>query len=80
MVEGGSSKAFTKIKKMVFPEPATLHLLLDKLADSVIDYLNAQVKAGAQSLMVFDTWGGAFSLRLCCFAAVHGKDRQWFNS
>ncbi len=63
MVEGGSSKAFTKIKKMAFAEPATLHLLLDKLADSVIDYLNAQVKAGAQSLMVFDTWGGVLSPR-----------------
>ena len=63
MVEGGSSKAFTKIKKMAFAEPATLHLLLDKLADSVIEYLNAQVKAGAQSLMVFDTWGGVLSPR-----------------
>ena len=63
MVEGGSSKAFTKIKKMAFAEPQTLHLLLDKLADSVIDYLNAQVKAGAQSLMIFDTWGGVLSPR-----------------
>ncbi|MDD0823863.1 uroporphyrinogen decarboxylase [Mannheimia sp. AT1] len=71
MVEGGSSKAFTKIKKMMYAEPQTLHKLLDKLADSVILYLNAQIKAGAQSVMVFDTWGGvlahneykAFSLR-----------------
>lgn len=57
MVEGGSSKAFTKLKKMMYAEPATLHLLLDKLADSVILYLNAQIKAGAQSVMVFDTQG-----------------------
>ena len=63
MVEGGSSKAFTKIKKMMYAEPATLHLLLDKLADSVIAYLNAQIKAGAQSVMVFDTWGGALTPR-----------------
>ncbi len=63
MVEGGSSKTFGKIKKMAFAEPQTLHLLLDKLADSVIDYLNAQVKAGAQSLMVFDSWGGVLSPR-----------------
>ncbi len=63
MVEGGSSKVFGKIKKMAFAEPQTLHLLLDKLADSVIDYLNAQVKAGAQSLMVFDSWGGVLSPR-----------------
>ncbi|CAH9064495.1 Uroporphyrinogen decarboxylase [Pseudoalteromonas holothuriae] len=63
MVEGGSSKVFGKIKKMAFAEPQTLHLLLDKLADSVIDYLNAQVEAGAQSLMVFDSWGGVLSPR-----------------
>lgn len=63
MVEGGSSKAFTKIKKMMYAEPATLHLLLDKLADSVIEYLNAQIKAGAQSVMVFDTWGGVLTPR-----------------
>ena len=63
MVEGGSSKVFGKIKKMAFAEPQTLHLLLDKLADSVIDYLNAQIKAGAQSLMVFNSWGGVLSPR-----------------
>lgn len=63
MVEGGSSKAFTKLKKMMYAEPQTLHLLLDKLADSVIFYLNAQIKAGAQSVMVFDTWGGVLTGR-----------------
>lgn len=63
MVEGGSSKAFTKIKKMMYAEPQALHLLLDKLADSVILYLNAQIAAGAQSVMVFDTWGGVLSPR-----------------
>lgn len=63
MVEGGTSKAFTKIKKMAFSAPQTLHLLLDKLADSVTDYLNAQIAAGAQSLMIFDTWGGVLSPR-----------------
>ncbi|HIP76749.1 MAG TPA: uroporphyrinogen decarboxylase [Psychromonas hadalis] len=63
MVEGGTSKAFTKIKKMAFAEAKILHLLLDKLADSVISYLNAQIEAGAQSVMVFDTWGGVLSPR-----------------
>ncbi|MBS9425849.1 uroporphyrinogen decarboxylase [Photorhabdus caribbeanensis] len=63
MVEGGSSKAFTKIKKMMYVEPAIMHLLLDKLADSVILYLNAQIKAGAQSVMIFDTWGGVLTGR-----------------
>lgn len=61
MVEGGSSKAFTKIKKMMYAEPQLLHTLLDKLADSVILYLNAQIKAGAQAVMVFDTWGGVLA-------------------
>ncbi|RQW61130.1 uroporphyrinogen decarboxylase [Vibrio viridaestus] len=63
MVEGGSSKAFTKIKKMMYSDPAVLHLLLDKLADSVISYLNGQIKAGAQSVMIFDTWGGVLTPR-----------------
>ncbi|PAR19510.1 uroporphyrinogen decarboxylase [Vibrio metoecus] len=63
MVEGSSSKAFTKIKKMMYSDPAVLHALLDKLADSVISYLNAQIKAGAQAVMVFDTWGGVLTPR-----------------
>ncbi|RKF14437.1 uroporphyrinogen decarboxylase [Alginatibacterium sediminis] len=61
MVEGGATKSFSEIKKMGFSDAPTLHLLLDKLADSVISYLNAQVEAGAQSLMIFDTWGGVLS-------------------
>lgn len=61
MVEGGSSKAFTKIKKMLYSEPHLLHQLLAKLADSVTLYLNAQIKAGAQAVMIFDTWGGVLS-------------------
>ncbi|STO64909.1 uroporphyrinogen decarboxylase [Haemophilus parahaemolyticus] len=61
MVESGSSKAFTKIKKMMYADPQLLHALLDKLADSVILYLNAQIKAGAQAVMVFDTWGGVLA-------------------
>lgn len=63
MVEGGSSKAFTKIKKMLYSEPQLLHALLDKLADSVILYLNGQIAAGAQSVMIFDTWGGVLAHR-----------------
>ncbi len=61
MVEGGSSKDFAKTKKMAFSEPAMMHLLLDKLADSVILYLNAQIKAGAQAVQIFDSWGGVLS-------------------
>ena len=61
MVEGGSSKTFPKIKRMIYSEPATIHLLLDKLADSVIDYLNAQIESGAQAVQIFDTWGGVLA-------------------
>ncbi|WP_370549305.1 uroporphyrinogen decarboxylase [Edwardsiella tarda] len=63
MVEGGSSKAFTKIKKMMYADPAALHHLLNKLAQSVILYLNAQIRAGAQAVMIFDTWGGVLTGR-----------------
>ncbi|SFV84925.1 Uroporphyrinogen III decarboxylase [hydrothermal vent metagenome] len=61
MIEGGSSKTFANTKKMLFNDPQALHLLLDKLADSVIKYLNQQVLSGADSLMIFDTWGGVLS-------------------
>ena len=61
MVEGGSSRTFQIIKQMLYREPETLHALLAKLADSVTLYLNAQIRAGAQSVMVFDTWGGILS-------------------
>ncbi|MCL4130393.1 UNVERIFIED_CONTAM: hypothetical protein GTU68_036525 [Idotea baltica] len=61
MVEGGSSKDFAKVKGMLFDAPEQMHALLDVLAKSVIAYLNAQIAAGAQSIMLFDTWGGALS-------------------
>jgi uroporphyrinogen decarboxylase len=61
MIEGSSSKNFAKIKSMMFNEPALLHKLLDKLAQSVASYLNAQIAAGAQTVMLFDTWGGMLS-------------------
>ncbi|MDO8826932.1 uroporphyrinogen decarboxylase [Methylophaga sp.] len=61
MVEGGSSKDFAKIKAMMFDAPEVMHDLLSVLAKSVTAYLNAQIAAGAQALMLFDTWGGALS-------------------
>ena len=63
MVEGGGSKEFALVKRMLFDQPALMHRLLDVLARAVTAYLNAQVAAGAQALMVFDTWGGALSPR-----------------
>ncbi|HEY3643880.1 MAG TPA: uroporphyrinogen decarboxylase [Gammaproteobacteria bacterium] len=61
MVEGGSSKDFSRIKKLLYAEPKTLHQLLDVLARSVTQYLNAQIAAGAQAVMIFDTWGGTLT-------------------
>jgi uroporphyrinogen decarboxylase len=58
MVEGGSSKNFSKVKGLMYENPSYMHKLLDKLADTVIDYLDGQIEAGVDSVMVFDTWGG----------------------
>lgn len=63
MVEGGSSKEFRFTKQMMYAQPEVLHALLDHLADSVIDYLNAQIDAGAQAIQIFDSWGGALAHR-----------------
>ncbi len=61
MVEGGSSKTFSKVKALLFEDPTSAHTLMSKLADSVALYLNAQIEAGAQAVMVFDSWGGALT-------------------
>ncbi|MBT8109050.1 MAG: uroporphyrinogen decarboxylase [Gammaproteobacteria bacterium] len=59
MVEGGSSREFPTIKGLAAENPEALAALLDTVAATTIDYLNAQVEAGAQAVMVFDTWGAA---------------------
>jgi uroporphyrinogen decarboxylase len=61
MVEGKSSKSFQKVKSLMFEQPQLMHQMLDKLAQSVASYLNAQIAAGADAVMVFDTWGGMLS-------------------
>lgn len=61
MVEGKGSKNFSVVKKMLYNEPALAHLILNKLADAVIDYLNAKIEAGADAIQIFDTWGGILS-------------------
>ena len=63
MVEGSTTKTFSRVKGMLYSEPALLHELLDTIAKSVTTYLNAQVAAGAQALMIFDTWGGVLTPR-----------------
>jgi uroporphyrinogen decarboxylase len=82
-VEGGSSRDFSRIKGMMYEEPATLRALLETLANATTLYLNAQIAAGAQAIMVFDTWGGVltpaqyreFSLHYMQ-AIVHGLKRE----
>jgi uroporphyrinogen decarboxylase len=61
MVEGGSSRGFPVIKRMAYQRPDLLHRLLDHLTSATVAYLNAQVAAGAQAVMVFDTWGSALT-------------------
>ena len=54
---------FCQDKALAFDNPASMHLLLEKLADAVAVYLSAQVEHGAQALQIFDTWGGALGHR-----------------
>ena len=61
MVEGGSSRDFRQVKAMLYDRPDLVHELLGKLADAVAVYLNAQIEAGADAVMLFDTWGGSLT-------------------
>lgn len=61
MVEGASSSSFGVIKKMLYVEPLLAHALLEKLTENTILYLQAQIAAGAEVLMLFDSWGGMLS-------------------
>ena len=61
MVEGKGGTDFLNIKKMAYARPDLLHHILKATALTVIEYLNAQIAAGAQAVMIFDSWGGALS-------------------
>jgi len=61
MVEGGGSDDFRRIKTLLYSRPDLLHHILAVNARAVTDYLNAQIAAGAQAVMIFDTWGGALA-------------------
>ena len=63
MVEGRSSTDFRHIKGLMFQLPHEMHRLLKVVAEAVTSYLNAQVLAGAQAIMIFDTWGGILTRR-----------------
>jgi uroporphyrinogen decarboxylase len=61
MIEGGPSKEYNKTKAMMYGDSSTWFALMDKLADLVITYLKAQIKAGAKAVQIFDSWIGAVS-------------------
>ncbi|MDH3281690.1 MAG: uroporphyrinogen decarboxylase, partial [Gammaproteobacteria bacterium] len=63
MVEGGSSKDFSRVKTLLFADPAAMHQILGVLREAVSAYLRAQIEAGAQAVMIFDTWGGVLTSR-----------------
>ncbi len=69
MVEGSSSKDFKKIKGLAENEPAMMESLLDVIARTSVEYLNAQIESGAQAIMIFDTWG----------ATLGGNDYRRFS-
>ncbi len=61
LIEGGSSREFTKTKTMMYSAPGTWHALMAKLSTVLVDYITAQIRAGAQAVQVFDSWVGTLS-------------------
>lgn len=61
MVEGGSSRTYGAIKRLLYDDPGSMHRLLEKVSRVTLDYLNAQIAAGAQAVMIFDTWGSVLT-------------------
>jgi uroporphyrinogen decarboxylase len=61
MIEGSGSKTFSQAKKMLYTNPALSHSLLQKITDSTINYLKAQISAGADIIQLFDSWAGILS-------------------
>lgn len=61
MVEGGGSSDYARVKTLMYNEPKLMHHILEVTTQSVIAYLNAQIEAGAQAVMIFDSWGGVLS-------------------
>ena len=61
MVEGGGSDDYRAVKSLMYSRPDLMHRILAINADSVATYLNAQIEAGAQAVMIFDSWGGVLA-------------------
>jgi uroporphyrinogen decarboxylase len=88
MVEGGGSSDFRRVKTMLYRRPDLMHRILEVNASAVTAYLNAQIEAGAQAVMLFDTWGGnlpdghfqtfslAYMKRIIDGLATHRRERQ----
>ncbi len=61
MIEGSGSKTFSKAKKFLYTQPEAAHLLLDKLSDTIIEYLKLKIQSGADLVQIFDSWAGILS-------------------
>lgn len=61
MVEGGASEDYRTVKTLLYTRPDLMHRILEVTTQAVIDYLNAQIEAGAQAVMLFDSWGGVLA-------------------
>jgi len=61
MVEGKGTKSFEQIKSFIYNEPRAAHVLLEKLSDAVIEYLNEKIRSGCDAVQIFDTWAGVLS-------------------
>lgn len=61
MIEGSGSKTFSKARRFLYEQPSLAHTLMQKITDATIEYLNAQVKAGADLIQVFDSWAGVLT-------------------
>ena len=61
VIEGGSSDTYVNIKKLLYTDPHTAHILLTKLADNIVEYICYQIESGAQMLQLFDSWAGHLS-------------------
>ena len=66
MIEGGPSKNYNKTKAFMYSEPKAWFALMDKLADMIIVYVKAQIKAGVKAVQIFDSWVGS----------LNGEDRK----
>jgi uroporphyrinogen decarboxylase len=75
MVEGGGSKEFVRIRGMAHGEPALFASLIDVLVDSTVEYLSGQIVAGADAVMLFDSWAGVLSPRLFALHVIEPTRR-----